>query len=678
MTTTASLHRQRLHRHCVLSLASWQETLDRFSALCTPEVDGLIVSHLAVEHPFLPHMGFNALNKTLGQSYGAVLLDLSQGLHLSALAMVAGTVNGGGLFVIYLGEDWQHSADLELARCLPWPLEAETQTSFYKSLFWDALTQPDSPFSTQWPGTWCPSVTSDEPNTLTEEQASLISNMLSTLDQASAHLLLAPRGRGKSYALGCFLAQTQRNGLSVMSTAATLHNVVTLKSAFEQGSGVLPFQAPDALLASNQTYGVLVVDEAASLPLPMLNKLLNKAAHIVFSSTDYGYEGSGRGFGIRFVEQLAQHQRQVFSHRLTQPIRWGENDPLESWLHQCLFSDYHASFRHPHQPATVRGRAWLQHPQLLDQTFALLVSAHYQTTPDNKRWLVDDPSVITFLQYNQDRLIAVALVIEEGRLPDELAQQVAQGRRRPRGHLLPQSLLAHEGIEDAGAFSYWRISRIAVAASQQRQGRGSQLVQGIQTKAKEESIDFVCTSFAATADVIAFWQHNHFQSVRLGTSQDHASGSYSLMMLHATSARAEPKQNLWHGFFARHWHTDLTLGLRTLPDDLCKALTQECAFLDRDSLHELNNKDLADLHYFCDHHRPYDTIRTALYALVLLLRKRNQLDTQTPQDSHLLGCAFNTLSEKDAHRLGFDGKKAFYRALKERVSRELEKLSMTH
>jgi tRNA(Met) C34 N-acetyltransferase TmcA len=38
------------------------------------------------------------------------------------------------------------------------------------------------------------------------------------------------------------------------------------------------------------------------------------------------------------------------------------------------------------------------------------------------------------------KTIAVALVVEEGSLDDGMASEIAAGRRRPRGHLLVQTL----------------------------------------------------------------------------------------------------------------------------------------------------------------------------------------------------------------------------------------------
>ncbi len=659
------------HRHCTLSLLPWSDAQAQFHRLtqgCPQQC--LIVTHQASLDSPCPVIGFNGLKNVLGQTHRALLLDFSQGINLSALAILAGTIEGGGALILHLGEKWLDATDHELARFLPWPLTPEQQPSQYKHILWRALHESYSPFSEQWPTALSVSKAASHTNTLTQDQAHFIHSLFPL--QASNHLLLAPRGRGKSYALGTLLAQCKTLDYNLMATASSPQNAITLKSAFEQTvSSECPFSAPDALLASDNYYDVLVVDEAASLPLPVLDRLKEKAKTVVFSSTDYGYEGSGRGFGLKFKALLHAQSKPLIEHTLSQPLRWAENDPFELWLNELLFVEYSFHQAHSQTPRVLQGAQWLDYPQLLDQAFALLVSAHYQTTPDNKRWLVDDPSVTCFLSYQHHQLVGVALVSEEGSLPDDLSEQVAQGKRRPRGHLLPQSLLAHEGIEDAGRYRYWRVSRIAVAPNVRQQGHGSRLLDDIYRKAQSEQIDFVCTSFGATTEVLTFWQKNHFVSVRLGTSQDQASGNYSLMMLRAVTGNSHRLTCHWQSLFARQWWLCKPLSLRELEAPLMALIEAEFPKGEHPPLFKLTDKDVSDLTYFCEHHRPYDTIRAPLLVFSKHLLTLHLLKPDRPDDALLLGCSRNTLIESDAKSLGYTGKKAFYQALKQVIRKHL-------
>ncbi|MCO4785385.1 GNAT family N-acetyltransferase [Marinomonas atlantica] len=659
-----------LHRQCVVSYSSIEDTLSRFTQHCSGLEHCLLVSHsLLPIDDFTPlssfkQVNFNGLQRYLGNSYEAIFLDLSDGLHLAALSILAGTLRGGGLLVLHLGRQWRTREDLELARYLPWPLESHQVKSTYKHIFEQAIHSPKSPFKESWPDNITPYVPAL--NELTEQQQTLIDRILSK--PASAHILLAARGRGKSFALAELIYQAEQQGQTCVCSASSPHNLSVLTQRYNELSETpLPFLAPDALLDNELTYDVLVIDEAASIPLPMLSRMLRKARCVVFSSTDYGYEGSGRGFGIRFRKQLKQAKQTCYEHNLSQPLRWGENDPLEHWLDQLLFQEYQPNLNLEHLPTVVTGAQWLQQPHLLDQAFSLLVSAHYQTSPENKRWLVDDPSVLTFLIYQQRQLVGVAIVSEEGSLPDDLAHQVMEGRRRPRGHLLPQSLLAHEGIAEAGQYRYWRISRIAIAPAFQRQGLGCQLIESIYQAALSQEIDFLCTSFAATPEVVSFWQRNDFKVVRLGSAKDQASGTYSLMMLRPLSKIAQPPHHLWCQQFSQCWLNSLPLGLQDLTPILISTIAASCIMGEKPHIPLLTDKEVSDLTYFSEHHRPYDSVRSQLLRLTLNLLEQKKLHPNNPKHLLLLGCALNLFTEKDAHDLGFSGKKDLFKSLKATV-----------
>ncbi|WP_067221482.1 GNAT family N-acetyltransferase [Marinomonas gallaica] len=654
------------HRHCVISQQTRGNALNNFAALTQRLADTLVVSHC--EEVLLAgttQTTFNGLKRQLGNNYSAIFLDLSAGLNLSALAIVAGTLKGGGLLVLYLGPHWCSNEDQELARFLPWPLESTQVSSTYKTLFWQALSQPNSPFTEQWPQTLSPYQLTEK--NLTSDQHQFISQVLER--PPSTHILIAARGRGKSYALAELLYQAKTRDQQCFCTASSLHNLATLVQHFQELSETqAPFIAPDELLRLHTPIDLLVVDEAASIPLPMLEQMAQKAKRVIFSSTDFGYEGSGRGFGLRFRQHLRHLKTPCHEYTLSTPLRWGESDPLEIWLDQLLFKEYQRNVELEDTPNTLCGAQWLQYPNLLDQAFALLVSAHYQTTPENKRWLVDDPSVITFFHYHDKKLLGVALVTAEGRLPKDLSEQVAQGKRRPRGHLVPQSLLAHEGIQDAGQYTYWRISRIAIAPEAQRQGLGSQLIESIYQAAHSQAIDFLCTSFAATTEVVSFWQQNNFRAVRLGSAKDQASGAYSLMMLRPLSKIAHSRHHFWCQQFSQLWLSSLPLGLQQLSPALISTIAASCIMGENPHIPSLTDKTVSDLIFFANYSRPYDSVRSQLLHFTLNLLEQKKLHPNNPQHLLLLGCALNIFTEKDAHDLDFSGKKDLFKALKATVN----------
>jgi tRNA(Met) cytidine acetyltransferase len=633
---------------------------------------------------------FKQVRQELGSTHDAVLVDLTQGVSASVLAILAGTVRGNGVFAIALpNKDWLSIPDHDLPRYLPWPYEPEQIDSSFKRFFLDHLENQLSPFKLLDRNTLqaLPALTQVEQNApLTKEQADAQSCLLA--QKAKSYVLIAPRGRGKSTLLGDSIAKLLLAGKRVAVTAPNKEAITALKSRFEQVSRKtnlnqdLPFFAPDVLLADNSHWDYLFVDEAAMIPVPLLKALNQKAEHCLFSTTDYGYEGAGKGFGIRFCQYLETQSTiktlplQLLT--LSLPIRWGGNDPLENWINDCFFlgaadqtvtqNTSSVSFKYQQ----ITGKEWLKNTELLASTFQLLVSAHYQTSPDNLRWILDDPSVITYLSFKDSTVNSVAIITEEGQLPDELSLAVLQGTRRPRGHLIPQSLLAHEGIEDAGQYRYWRISRIATQEPTQRQGYGSQLLDEIANAARQQNRDFLSTSFAVTVDTLSFWLKNGFIPVRLGTTKDQSSGCYSLMMVKPLNKTAQEKTKIWHQHYFDNLAVNLPRDYQDIDTELAKVLNNSGLDI-KTPTDTFTAKDQNDLALFVNHHRPYLTIRAQLTRLVKYSIVHNQLTTNH-KDYLLLNTVINQpASEIDFTVFGLKTKKQVEQSLKVVVGELLQK-----
>ncbi|MEO9274983.1 GNAT family N-acetyltransferase [Marinomonas sp. 5E14-1] len=672
------------HRHCFLLKGSTHEVLSDFlhlsEALSAPLICSYDVSvYDALMTPSTPFLTrtFKQVRQELGSTHNAVLVDLTQGISASVLAILSGTVRGNGIFAIALpNDDWLSLVDLDLPRYLPWPYKPEQIDSSFKRFFLSHLESPNSPFQsiTRKTITALPALISvDENAPLTQEQSTVQASVLD--QQAESYILIAPRGRGKSTLLGDSIAKLLKEGKRVAVTAPNQAAISTLKARFEHTAHSidlgqnLPFFAPDALLADENRWDYLFVDEASMIPVPLLIALNQKAKHCVFSTTDYGYEGAGKGFGIRFCQYLKQLNPSLKELTLQQPIRWGGNDPLESWINDCFFLGAIGQVATTHNSAASNeyqhfvGKEWLSKTELLAQTFQLLVSAHYQTSSDNLRWILDDPSISTFLSLQGNALNSVAIITKEGDLPDTLCLDVMQGTRRPRGHLIPQSLLAHEGIADAGQYTYWRISRIATEQDQQNKGLASELIRHIEEVAKGQC-DFLCTSFAATADVVAFWLKNGFIPVRLGTGKDQASGCYSLMMVKAMHAKASDLASLWHQYYCAN--LNLSRDYQDLSADLVEKLVQSTQTTSL-TKEDLNQKDVLDLTLFTQHHRPYPTIRAQLTRLAQSVIANEKLTKAHPEYNFLNSIINQPHDQIDFTHFGLKTKKQVEKHLKKVV-----------
>ena len=317
-------------------------------------------------------------------------------------------------------------------------------------------------------------------------------------------VLSADRGRGKSAALGLAAGRLLASGQAqrILLTApsqATVQNVLRWAD-HHQG---LQFFSPDRLLQERPDGDLLLIDEAAAIPTGLLVELLKHYHRIVFATTLHGYEGSGRGFAVR-MRQILDQETPGWQHlQLATPIRWHQDDPLEPLLTRLLLLDAEVST--PTHLAAEPSFQQLTQAQLLAdeallrQLFGLLVLAHYQTSPSDLRTLLDSPQLEIFALRQDEQLLAVTLLCREGDLPGELAEAIWAGRRRPRGQLLPQSLLAHAGYQDAGTYRYARIMRIAVHPRWQGQGLGRRLVAGLERHYRRQGLDFLGCAFAASA-----------------------------------------------------------------------------------------------------------------------------------------------------------------------------------
>jgi tRNA(Met) cytidine acetyltransferase len=297
------------------------------------------------------------------------------------------------------------------------------------------------------------------------------------------------------------------------------------------------FIAPDDLLQNLPDADVLLVDEAAMIPVPMLLNMQQHYPRCVFSTTSQGYEGSGRGFVLRFQAELDKCVPDWKSVRLNTPIRWVEGDQLEAMLNDLLLLDVELKGCNRFDAAAgvvyrlVSQQELPGNEVLLRQVFGLLVNAHYQTRPADLRQMLDAPQLTIHVLEQNQQPVAVALLISEGGLDAELVAEIHAGKRRPHGHLLAQSLTFHAGIEGAACLQGERVMRIAVHPELQGQGLGSRLLDHVITYSRQQKADYVGVSYAVSEALLAFWQRAGFVSVRLGFRKDKASGARSLMQV---------------------------------------------------------------------------------------------------------------------------------------------------
>ncbi|RRS09737.1 tRNA(Met) cytidine acetyltransferase [Pseudoalteromonas sp. J010] len=488
------------------------------------------------------------LHQILGQEFDHLIYDGFSGILPNKIAAAAGTVKAGGLFVLLLPElsELDHWIDSAIQR---WSSEGYTPTHSYFLNRWRQLwqRQPAWQISEKHESSLPKNYHPSGPTTCgIEAQQHVLSRITSALINNHTPILLsADRGRGKSALLGLLAAKLPEQPFVICSRHFhALHSCFamranTLNQPVKHNSKTLAnlsYLAPDALLQqapSLDSNTILLIDEAATLPVPFLIQVAQLGFRCVFSSTLVGYEGNGRGYTLRFKRHLATHYPKHLDFTLTSPIRYASNDPLEQQIRrlfalECKIKPPTSSYQYSMRAITQAELA--TNNTLLEQVFSLLVLAHYQTSVDDLRQLLDAPDLYLYGTFCDDQLVAICLAVLEGGMPDPLAQDIINGKRRPAGHLMSQQLATTYGDRHFVSAHHARIIRIAVHPDMQRRGIGSQLLSAVENSLPRH-ISAVGTSFGLTTELLTFWHQQGYQPLKIGFKQDKASGEYALIAL---------------------------------------------------------------------------------------------------------------------------------------------------
>ncbi|OJJ47862.1 hypothetical protein ASPZODRAFT_115075 [Penicilliopsis zonata CBS 506.65] len=421
-------------------------------------------------------------------------------------------------------------------------------------------------------------------------------NLARTVDQAKSLLtfvdaiaektlrstvtLTAGRGRGKSAALGVAIAAAIAHGYSnIFITSPSPENLKTLFEFVFKGFDALGYldhvdytilqsTNPDfnkAIVRVNvhrqhrQTIQyiqpqdahvlgqaeLLVIDEAAAIPLPLVRKLMGP--YLVFmASTINGYEGTGRSLSLKLIQQLREQSRgglkvpgaedtdiadrstgkaakstdkhlggrSLREITLAEPIRYAPGDSVEKWLNKVLCLDATLpkskmntqGCPHPSQCELLqvnRDTLFSFHPvseKFLQQMMALYVASHYKNTPNDLQLMSDAPAHQLFVlvppvDEEATKLpepLCVVQVALEGRISRQSVLNSLSRGQRAGGDLIPWLVSQQFQDEDFAGLSGARVVRIATNPEYLNMGYGS--------RALELLIDFFEGKFTSLSE----------------------------------------------------------------------------------------------------------------------------------------------------------------------------------
>lgn len=473
-----------------------------------------------------------AARTLLGREFLHAVFDARTGFNADALAALSGTLKAGSWLVI-LTPALARWAELPDHDSLRWSESAQPIPApyFFTRLQHLIAQDPEIAILRQHQPLHLPAFTSSsswQPNDTTQQDA-LRQQLLSAAP--GVFVVIAPRGRGKSALAGSLAAAWP--GRCVITAPAKVSTDVLAAFA----GGAFEFIAPDRLLAlpeadRPQQVDWLIIDEAAAIPAPLLHALVALYPRTLLTTTLQGYEGTGRGFLLKFCASLP-HATVL---KLDAPLRWSAGDPLERFINRTLLFE-------EAEPHAAEGQTaisfpeqaeWQSRPARLEAIYRLLTSAHYRTSPLDLRRMMDAPGMHFIAAMQGDAVQGAAWLVDEGGLSAPLAAAVWAGFRRPRGNLVAQSLAAHAGFPEAAEMHSRRISRIAVTPGKRRAGLGQNMVQHSLEQAA--GLDFVSVSFGYTEALWHFWQACGFTLVRIGTQREASSGCYPAMAIAPLSA----------------------------------------------------------------------------------------------------------------------------------------------
>ncbi|MFD1562440.1 tRNA(Met) cytidine acetyltransferase TmcA [Haloarchaeobius amylolyticus] len=560
-------------------------------------------------------------SELLGTTRDVIAVDAHDELRPNALGKVVGAVDGGGLLVLLTPplESWPDRHDgFDASLAVP-PFSVDDVTGRFKRrlvetlrahrgitivdlesgrLDADGLTHPAPRMPSEPPTPPAdhrfPTATYEA--CLTADQVDAVAALESLAEREQAVVLEADRGRGKSSAAGLAAGAYVAAGEDVLVTAPAARNAAEL---FERASelvealgtdavveprrietaagGSIRFREPATAVDDLESADIVVVDEAAALPVATLESLL-AADRVAFATTIHGYEGAGRGFSVRFRDRLAESDHEVLDCQLVEPIRYAAGDPVEVWAFRALLLDARPpvdSLVADATPQTVDYRRLepddlLADERLLREAFGLLVLAHYRTEPADLARLLDAPNLEARALVHDGHVVSVALLAREGNLSPETRSMMYEGGR-VRGNMLPDVLTSQLRDEAAAETAGLRVVRIATHHAARSRGLGSRLLECIREEF-ESAVDWLGTGFGATPGLLAFWRENDYRAVHISTTRNDASGEYSALMLAPTSDAGRALHDRHADWFVRRFAALCSDALDDLEPDVARAV----------------------------------------------------------------------------------------------------------
>uniref|UniRef100_A0A8D3E5W6 RNA cytidine acetyltransferase n=1 Tax=Scophthalmus maximus TaxID=52904 RepID=A0A8D3E5W6_SCOMX len=508
---------------------------------------------------------YNETHKILGNTFGMCVLQDFEALTPNLLARTVETVEGGGIVVILL----RTMNSLKQLYTMTMDVHSRYRTEAHQ----DVVGRFNERFILSLASCKNCVAIDDQLNILPISSHShcthfltapiriidLLLKFIEAISEKTLRItvaLTAARGRGKSAALGLAVAGAVAFGYSnIFVTSPSPDNLHTMFEFIFKGFDALQYQEHldyEIIQSLNPEYNkavvrvnifkehrqtiqyihpgdavklgqaeLLVIDEAAAIPLPLVKRLLGP--YLVFmASTINGYEGTGRSLSLKLIQQLRQQSsdtqqsmsaenrstntarlaaaRSLHEVSLHESIRYAPGDAVEKWLNDLLCLDC------LNIPRLISGCPLPQTCDLyyvnrdtlfcyhkaseafLQRLMALYVASHYKNSPNDLQMLSDAPAHHLFCllppvpptQNSLPEVLAVVQVCLEGEISRQSILNSLSRGKKASGDLIPWTVSEQFQDPEFGSLSGGRVVRIAVNPDYQGMGYGSRALQMLQ------------------------------------------------------------------------------------------------------------------------------------------------------------------------------------------------------
>lgn len=604
------------------------------------------VNHLNhfLRQPNVRYVLYKETEKILGSTYSMCVLQDFEAMTPNFLARCIETVKGGGIVVLLL----KAMPSLDQLRTLEMDVYSRYRTESFVEIagrfnqrFALSLLKCDScfvvnddlqilhcgePNERKIPMDTDSIINSDSSLVIlskTKDQANaLVAFMDAIATKKFKHTvsLTAGRGRGKSAALGLSVASAVAAGYSnIFITSPSPENLTTLFQFIIKGLGILGYQEKidyETIQSTNPAFNraitsisifkthrqtiryiqpenttslsqaeLLVIDEAAAIPLPLVKKLLGP--YLVFlASTINGYEGTGRSLSLKLIQQLREQKHVKKSDRnfgrtlvelsLDEPIRYASSDPIEEWLNKLLCLEategklldalpdaMECQLLHIDRDALFSFSE--RSEEFLHKVMALYVASHYKNSPNDLQLLSDAPAhqlyVLTGPSDNTKlpEPLCVIQIALEGNIPKSTVVNSLNRGARASGDLIPWMISQQFQDFDFPNLLGARVVRIATHPDCMSKGYGAHALsilqdyfQGRFTSETSEKVpgteldfhllqdlgsvptpelSYIGVSFGLTPQLNRFWKKAGYAPVYLRQTPNELTGEYSCIMM---------------------------------------------------------------------------------------------------------------------------------------------------